>query len=135
MMMSIRGRGTSFRIINPQLSQTVESVQKIIEHLNGAPDHWWMSQEVVESILQMKCTKEREQQQQFQQQQQQRQEHLVNGEEELVEADDSRSPKLVGQFRPGRHNYNDEDIRKTNDDDDDDDEPIIDLQAGEEDWS
>jgi len=35
------GRGASFRRINPQLAQCVESLQRVCQGLNRAPDEWW----------------------------------------------------------------------------------------------
>ena len=130
MSMSIRGRGGSYKIMNPQLSQTVESVQTIITQLNDAPDRWWLSEKVVGTILQMKSAKEREEKEQ--------QNQLDDNEAEAGHYtrhwdDDSRSLQSVGRFRPGRYNYDDGDSNV--DDDDDDDAPMIDLQSGEEDYS
>jgi len=130
MSMSIRGRGGSYRIMNPQLSQTVESVQKMITQLNSAPDRWWLSEKVVGTILQMKSAKEREEKEQ---------QHQLKGEDAGAghytrhHDDDSRSLQSIDRFRPGRHNYDDEDSNI--DDGDDDDAPMIDLQSGEQAYS
>jgi hypothetical protein len=136
MSTSVRGRGASFRVNNPQLSQTVESLQKIIRSLNSAPDHWWMSQSVVNSILEMKSEKEFQQQKQLEQQ-------LNNDDYDNASAsapfdyrvsddDHSDSHQSVGRFRPGRKYRDQHEDESEEDDDDDDDENIVDLQAGED---
>ena len=42
-MSIVGGHGGSFRKINPQLSQTVESLKVISQSLNQAPANWWKS--------------------------------------------------------------------------------------------
>lgn len=46
--MSIVGGGRgSFRKVNPQLAQCVESMQLVCQGLNQAPDEWWKSNDLV----------------------------------------------------------------------------------------
>jgi hypothetical protein len=40
-MSIVGGHGGSYRKVNPQLSQTVESMKIICQSLNRAPDNWW----------------------------------------------------------------------------------------------
>lgn len=48
MPMSIVGGGRgSFRKVNPQLAQCVESMQLVCQGLNQAPDEWWKSNDLV----------------------------------------------------------------------------------------
>ena len=130
MSMSIRGRGGSYKIMNPQLSQTVESIQTIITQLNNAPDRWWLSEKVVGTILQMKSAKEQEDKEQ--KNQLDARNEADTGHYTRHWDDDSISLQSVGRFRPGRHNYDDGDSNIDDDDDDyDDDAPMIDLQSGE----
>eukprot|EP00934_Nitzschia_sp_Nitz4_P001779 Nitzschia sp. Nitz4//scaffold102_size76354//72338//72883//NITZ4_005644-RA/size76354-snap-gene-0.143-mRNA-1//-1//CDS//3329532285//1779//frame0 len=41
-MSIVGGRRGSYRNVNPQLVQSVESLQRICEGLNRAPDKWWL---------------------------------------------------------------------------------------------
>lgn len=52
MPLSIVGGG-SFRKVNPQLSQAVESLKLICQTLNRAPDRWWLSPATVRCIEKM----------------------------------------------------------------------------------
>ena len=45
--------GGKFRKINPQLSQTLESLQLICTSLNQSPPQWWKSPETMDSIQNM----------------------------------------------------------------------------------
>ncbi len=40
------GRG-SFRRINPQLAQCIESLQLVCQGLNRAPDNWWKNNNLI----------------------------------------------------------------------------------------
>lgn len=116
MSTSVRGMGTSFRIVNPQLSQTVESLQKICASLNGAPDHWWMSLEVVDTILAMKKAKRKEVE-------------ALGGCHHHGGGDDHDDDDTAFQsgesFRPARNGID-------SDNEELDDEHMVDLQAGED---
>lgn len=52
MPLSITGahRG-SYRKINPQLSQTIESASIIIKSLNKAQDDWWKKTKISENLI------------------------------------------------------------------------------------
>lgn len=41
MPMSVGGGRGSFRRVNPQLAQCVESIHLVCQGLNRAPDEWW----------------------------------------------------------------------------------------------
>jgi hypothetical protein len=47
------GHKGSYRKINPQLSQTVESLKIICQSLNASSDHWWKLPSTIQSIKQM----------------------------------------------------------------------------------
>lgn len=49
-MSIVGGHGGSYRKINPQLSQMVESLKLICRSLNQAPDNWWKCPSASESI-------------------------------------------------------------------------------------
>jgi hypothetical protein len=49
----VGGHGGSYRKVNPQLSQTLESLKLICESLNKSPKHWWKSTETLQSIQNM----------------------------------------------------------------------------------
>jgi hypothetical protein len=46
-MSIVGGHGGSYRKINPQLSQTVESMKVICQSLNRTPDLWWKSESAI----------------------------------------------------------------------------------------
>mmetsp|Transcript_33767 Transcript_33767/g.79604 ORF Transcript_33767/g.79604 Transcript_33767/m.79604 type:complete len:215 (+) Transcript_33767:175-819(+) len=55
MPMSIVGsNGGSFRKINLQISQTIESLQFICKSLNQSKEHWWRSTNTLQSIQDMR---------------------------------------------------------------------------------
>lgn len=45
--MSIVGGGRSYRKVNPQLAQCVESVRLVYQGLNRAPNEWWKTNNLV----------------------------------------------------------------------------------------
>jgi hypothetical protein len=47
------GHKGSYRKINPQLSQTAESLKIICQSLNTSSDHWWKLPSTIQSIKQM----------------------------------------------------------------------------------
>mmetsp|Transcript_30717 Transcript_30717/g.57505 ORF Transcript_30717/g.57505 Transcript_30717/m.57505 type:complete len:198 (+) Transcript_30717:51-644(+) len=49
----VGGHGGSYRKINPQLSQTVESLRLICQNLNRSSDQWWMGPSTVRAIQKM----------------------------------------------------------------------------------
>ena len=64
MPMSIVGsNGGSYRKINPQLSQSIESLRTICKSLNKSKEHWWLSQDTLQSIEEMKSSRMKERQQ------------------------------------------------------------------------
>lgn len=52
-MSIVGGHGGSFRKVNPQLSQAVESLKLICHSLNSAPEKWWLSSATIRSIERM----------------------------------------------------------------------------------
>ena len=61
MPISIVGsKGGSFRKLNLQISQTIESLQLICNSLNRSEKHWWLSHNMLQSITDMKPSKTRE---------------------------------------------------------------------------
>jgi len=64
MPMSIVGsHGGSYRNINPQLSQSIESLKMICNSLNKSKEHWWLSKDTLQSIEEMKSSRTKECQQ------------------------------------------------------------------------
>eukprot|EP00534_Pseudo-nitzschia_fraudulenta_P009765 CAMPEP_0201164702 /NCGR_PEP_ID=MMETSP0851-20130426/61408_1 /ASSEMBLY_ACC=CAM_ASM_000631 /TAXON_ID=183588 /ORGANISM="Pseudo-nitzschia fraudulenta, Strain WWA7" /LENGTH=197 /DNA_ID=CAMNT_0047445195 /DNA_START=160 /DNA_END=753 /DNA_ORIENTATION=+ len=53
----VGGNGGSFRKLNLQISQTIESLQLICRSLNRSKENWWLSPATLESIEQMKSSK------------------------------------------------------------------------------
>jgi len=112
MPLSIVGsNGGSFRKLNLQLSQTIESLQLICTSLNQSEKNWWLSTATLESIKEMKSSKTKDRQ------------------KKSAEPPESNDP-FEFPF-DGRHSRHDD----QEDDCDDDDEEMIDLQANEGDDS
>mmetsp|Transcript_28950 Transcript_28950/g.32459 ORF Transcript_28950/g.32459 Transcript_28950/m.32459 type:complete len:226 (+) Transcript_28950:13-690(+) len=64
MPMSIVGsHGGSYRNINPQLSQSIESLKMICNSLNKSKEHWWLSKDTLQSIEETKLSRMKEGQQ------------------------------------------------------------------------
>mmetsp|Transcript_26557 Transcript_26557/g.28566 ORF Transcript_26557/g.28566 Transcript_26557/m.28566 type:complete len:226 (+) Transcript_26557:20-697(+) len=64
MPMSIVGsHGGSYRNINPQLSQSIESLKMICNSLNKSKEHWWLSKDTLQSIEETKSSRMKECQQ------------------------------------------------------------------------
>ena len=49
-MSIVGGHGGSYRKVNPQLAQTVESLKTICSSMNRARDQWWLSGFVNEQV-------------------------------------------------------------------------------------
>lgn len=61
MPISIVGsNGGSFRKLNLQISQTIESLQIICKNLNQSEKDWWLSPATLQSIQEMKSSKIKE---------------------------------------------------------------------------
>jgi len=107
MPISIVGsNGGSFRKLNLQMSQTIESLQLICKSLQQSEKNWWLSPATLQSIEEMKSSKMKDQQQ---------------FPSEVLDSKDQVGIPLYGRV-----------IRNERLEDDDDDEEMIDLQANEE---
>lgn len=53
----VGGNGGSFRKLNLQISQTIESLQLICKSLNESKGNWWLSPSVLRSIEDMRASK------------------------------------------------------------------------------
>ena len=107
MPISIVGsNGGSFRKLNPQISQTIESLKLICHSLNRSKQHWWLSPATLQSIQETKLSRMKECQ------------------EELSEAQEYDGDDYFADRR-----------QVINGEEEDDDEEMIDLQANEEEQS
>ena len=109
MPLSIVGsNGGSFRKLNLQISQTIESLQMICHSLNRSKQHWWLSPATLQSIHEMKSLRMKECQEDL---------------PEVQEYNDDDDFAVRRQMRNGEE------------ENDDDDGEMIDLQANEEEQS
>lgn len=58
----VGGNGGSFRKPNLQIAQTMESLQLIVKSLNRSENDWWQSPVTLQSIKDMKASKEQDRQ-------------------------------------------------------------------------
>jgi len=105
----VGGKGGSFRKINLEISQTIESIQLICKSLNRSEENWWVAPDALRSIKETKKLKMK-----------------------------GRSVESDG-FPPDGQVSKDEDLIENDDDDEiidlQDDDEMIDLQADEEEES
>ena len=123
MPMSIVGsNGGSYRKINPQLSQSIESLKTICKSLNKSKQHWWLSQNTLQSIEEMKSSRMKERQQK----------DLLDEDQQEYNSDDGDGDNnMYTDQNHSRHEGEGEE--NSIDDEEDDDDEMIDLQQGSED--
>jgi hypothetical protein len=123
MPMSIVGsNGGSYRKINPQLSQSIESLKTICKSLNKSKQHWWLSQNTLQSIEEMKSSRMKERQQK---------DLLDEAQQEYNSDDGDGDNNMYTDQKHSRHEGEGEE--NSIDDEEDDDDEMIDLQQGSED--
>ena len=103
----VGGKGGSFRKINLDISQTIESIQLICKSLNRSEENWWVAPDALRSIKETKKLK-------------------MKGRSVFPESDDFPSDGQVSKDEDPIENDDDEMI------DLQDDDEMIDLQADEE---
>ncbi|MGK3757144.1 MAG: hypothetical protein ACI8RD_009458 [Bacillariaceae sp.] len=125
MPMSIVGsNGGSYRKINPQLSQSIESLKTICKSLNKSKQHWWLSQNTLQSIEEMKSSRMKERQQK----------DLLDEAQQEYNSDDGDGDGDNNMYTDQNHSRHEgEGEENSIDDEEDDDDEMIDLQQGSED--
>ena len=58
--MPLMSLNATYRKINPQLSQSIESLTMIVDSLNRSNNHWWLSGKTLKSIDEMKLLRTKE---------------------------------------------------------------------------
>ena len=120
MPMSIVGsNGGSYRKINPQLSQSIESLRTICNSLNKSKQHWWLSQNTLQSIEEMKSSRMKERQQK----------DILDKDQQEYSSDDGDGDNNM--YTDQNHSRQEGEGEEDNNDDEEDDE-MIDLQQGSE---
>lgn len=109
----------SYRKINPQLSQSIESLRVICNSLNKASDHWWLSENTIKTIKEMQSS--------------QQQTYYDNSCDDHINDRYNRNDNFYNDcYDPDlRQKENEHDNNSGQFDGEEDDDNMIDLQQGE----